>query len=86
MQCQLFTFDRYKTTVILSNINTTNEAKTMIDLGQYDRTIYSRPKKDFKFHLINELTGDIVATFDERPRLHQLENNYPNLWDHYKTD
>ena len=56
----------------------------MIDLGQYDRTIYSRPKKDFKFHLINELTGDIVATFDERPRLHILDNNYPNFWDHYK--
>ena len=56
----------------------------MTDMAQCERGFYSRPKKQYKFYLRNELTGDIVAEYDERPRFHQLEKKYPNYWDHYQ--
>ena len=56
----------------------------MIDMAQCERGFYSQNKRAFKFQLVDELTGDIVATYDERPRLHKLEKEYPNFWDHYK--
>jgi len=53
----------------------------MIDLGQCDSTIYKLPQQSFKFYLVREATGDIVATFDKRPRPQELENKCPNFWD-----
>ena len=56
----------------------------MADMAQCERGFYSQPKQAFKYLLVNEWTGDIVATYNERPRLHKLEDEYPNFWDHYK--
>jgi len=58
----------------------------MVDMGQYEKGLYSKPKpkQNFTFYLINELSGEIVATYEKRPRLQEIESKYPNFWDHYK--
>jgi len=56
----------------------------MVDMGQYEKGLYSSPKQKHTFYLINELSGEIVATYEKRPRLREIESKYPNFWDHYK--
>jgi|VirMetMinimDraft_7_1064189.scaffolds.fasta_scaffold62240_4 hypothetical protein len=56
----------------------------MIDMAQCERGFYSVPKRAFKYHLVNESTGELVAVYDERPRLRKLANDFPDFWDYYK--
>tara|TARA_R100000951_G_C2504632_1_gene138490 strand:- start:105 stop:305 length:201 start_codon:yes stop_codon:yes gene_type:complete len=56
----------------------------MVNMGQYEKGLYSKPTQNFTFYLINELSGEIVATYEKRPSLHKIESKYPNFWDHYK--
>ena len=62
----------------------------MVDMGQYENAeaytkgLYSKPNQNYTFYLINELSGEIVATYEKRPRFREIESKYPNFWDHYK--
>lgn len=62
----------------------------MVDMGQYENAeayakgLHLKPKKDYIFYLINELSGETVATYEKRPRFNEIESKYPNFWDHYK--
>ena len=47
----------------------------MIDMAQAEKGFYSKPKHDdYEYQLINDETGDILATYDKRPRTNVLEN------------
>ena len=39
----------------------------MVDMGQYEKGLYSKPKQNYTFYLINELSGEIMATYEKRP-------------------
>ena len=58
----------------------------MVDMAQAERDLYNKPKRNYRFELINELTNEIVATYNERPRFHKIEKQFPNWWDHYRIN
>ena len=55
-----------------------------IDMAQASKDFYKQDKKQFVYMLINELTGETVAIYSERPRMAEIEKQYPNFWDHYR--
>ena len=55
-----------------------------IDMAQASRDFSKRDKKQFVYMLINELTGETVAVYSERPRMSKIEKQFPNFWDHYR--
>ena len=60
----------------------------MVDMGQYEKGLYSKPKQNYTFYLINELSGEIMATYEKRPSFYEIESKCPDFWDNdnYKLD